>query len=145
MTSPADIASKFDAAIAAFTPIVGNPTNDDLRNVRQVLLQICLSINLSGSTAGKVTGLILGNIVYLTQQGVTKQFVEDQKNLDEYDPSIDENTAAWKQKKLILLWRSRLENQTRIAATKHGCRQLILHAFAEVVYITLKSKDRFPL
>ena len=71
MTSPADIATKFDAAIAAFTPIVGNPTDDDLRNVRQVLLQICLSINLAGSTAGKVTGLILGDNVYLTQQGVT--------------------------------------------------------------------------
>ena len=104
MTSPADIASKFDAAIAAFTPIVGNPTDDDLRNVRQVLLQICLYINLSGSTAGKVTGLILGDIVYLTQQGVTQSFVEDQNPLDEYDPSIDENTAVWKQKKLTSLW-----------------------------------------
>ena len=143
MTSPADIASKFDAAIAAFTPIVGNPTDDDLRNVRQVLLQICLSINLSGSTAGKVTGLILGDIVYLTQQGVTQSFVEDQKTLDEYDPSIDEHTASWEQRKLTSLWRSRLENQARIAATKHGCRQLILHAFAEVVYITLKSEDTF--
>ena len=91
MTSPADIASKFDAAIAAFTPIVGNPTDDDLRNVRQVLLQICLLINLSGSTAVKVTGLILGDIVYLTQQGVTKLFVEDQSPLDKYDPSLDKN------------------------------------------------------
>ena len=110
MTSPADIASKFDAAIAAFTPIVGNPTDDDLRNVQQVLLQICLSINLSGSTAGKVTGLILGDIVYLTQQGVTQSFVEDQNPLDKYDPSIDEHTASWEQQKLTSLWRSRLEN-----------------------------------
>ena len=143
MTSPADIASKFDAAIAAFTPIVENPTDDDLRNVRQVFLQICLSINLSGSTAGKVTGLILGNIVYLTQQGATTLFVEDQRHVDEYDPSIDENTKAWEQRKLPSLWRSRLENQARIAATKHGCRQLILHALDEVVYITLKSEGTF--
>ena len=71
MTSPADIASKFDAAIVLFTPIIGNPTDDDLRNVRQVLQQICLSINLSGSTAAKVTVLILGDNVYLTQQGVS--------------------------------------------------------------------------
>ena len=67
MALPANIASKFDAAIASFTPIVGNPTDDDLRNIRQVLLHICLSINLLGSTAGKVTGLILVDIVYLTQ------------------------------------------------------------------------------
>ena len=104
MTSPADIASKFDAAIAAFTPIVGNPTDDDLRNVRQVLLQSCLSINLSGLTVGKVTSLILGDIVYLTQQGVTQSFVEDQSPLDEYDSSIDENTKSWEQRKLTSLW-----------------------------------------
>ena len=92
MTSPTDITSKFDAAIASFTPIVGNLTDDDLCNVRQTLLQICLSINLSGSTAGKVTGLILGDIAYLTQQGVSTSFVEDQSPLDEYDPLINENT-----------------------------------------------------
>ena len=95
MTSPADIATKFDAAIAAFTPIFGNPVDNDLRNVRQVLLQICLSINLAGSTAGKVTGLILGDIAYLTQQGVSTSFVEDQSPLDEYDPLINENTKQW--------------------------------------------------
>ena len=143
MTSPADIATKFDTAIAAFTPIVGNPTDDDLRNVRQVLLQLCLSINLAGSTAGKVTGLILVDGVYRTQQGVTASFVEDQNPLDEYDPSINESTAAWQQQKLTSLWRSRLDNQARIAATKHGCRQLILHAFDEVVYVTLKSEETF--
>ena len=143
MTSPADIASKFDAGIASFTPIVGNPTDDDLRNVQQVLLQICLLVNLLGSTAGKVTGLILGDIVYLTQQEVSTSFIEDQSPLDEYDPSIDENTKQWEQRKLTSLWRSRLENQARIAATKHGCRQLIVHAFAEVVYITQKSDDTF--
>ena len=103
MTLPADIASKFDAAMATFTPIVENPTDDDLRNVRQVLLQICLLINLSGSTAGKVTGLILGDIVYLTQQGVSTSFVEDQSPLDEYDLSIDEHTKQWEQRKLTSL------------------------------------------
>ena len=79
----------------------------------------------------------------LTQQGVTQSFIEDQKTLDEYDPLIGQHTASWEQRKLTSLWRSRLENQAQIAATKYGCRQLILHAFTEVVYITLKSEDTF--
>ena len=69
MTTTSDITAKFDAAIATLAPIVGPSKDDDLRNVRKVLLQICLSIQLSGSKSGKVTGLILGNIVYLKTPG----------------------------------------------------------------------------
>ena len=58
MTSTSDIAAKFAAVIAAFTPIVAPPTND-LRNIRMILLKLCMSIDLAGSTPSKVTGLIL--------------------------------------------------------------------------------------
>ena len=69
MTPTSDIAAKFATAIAAFTPIVGLPTDDDLCNVRMVLLKICLSIDLAGSTPEKVTGLILVDAVYRTTPG----------------------------------------------------------------------------
>ena len=110
MTAPADIAANFESAIAAFTPIVSSPIDDDLRNVRQILLQICLSIDLAGSKSGKATGVILGNVAYLTQPGVKTSLDEDQDPLEEYDPAIDENTKAWEQRKLTALWRTRLEN-----------------------------------
>ena len=80
-------------------------------------------------------------LAYLTQQGVTTSFDEDQDPLKEYDPAIDENTKSREQRKLTSLWRTRLENQSRLRATKYGCRRLILHAFNEVVYTTLKSED----
>ena len=95
MTAPADIVAKFEATIAAFTPIVSSPIDDDLRNVRQILLQICLFIDLAGSKSSKVTDVILGDVAYLTQPGVTISFDEDQDSLGEYDPTIDENTKAW--------------------------------------------------
>ena len=70
MTSTSDIADKFKAAIAELTPIVRPPKDDDLRNVRKVLLQTCMSIQLDGSKSVKVTGLILGGIVYILTPGV---------------------------------------------------------------------------
>ena len=70
-------AAKFVAAIAAFTPIVSNPIDENLCNVRQILLQICLPIELAGLKSGKVTGMILGDVTYLTQPGVTTSFDED--------------------------------------------------------------------
>ena len=96
MTSTSDIAAKFTAAIAAFTPIVGPPDNDNLRNVRMVLLKVCMSINLAGSMPGKVTGLILVNAVYKTAPGSgVVLFNEQEAALAKYDPSIPEDTEPW--------------------------------------------------
>ena len=96
MTLTSDIVAKFAAAIVAFTPIVGPPTDDDLRNVRMVLLKICLSIDLAGSTPGKVTGLIFVDAVYRTTPGSNGvAFDEQETALAEYDPSIDATTAVW--------------------------------------------------
>ena len=73
--------------------------------------------------------------------GITELFVEDKQPLGKYDSSITEKTAPWEQIKLATIWTSRLANQRRIAATKHGCRRLILHAFEEVHYAALQDDD----
>ena len=101
MTSTTDIATKFAAAIAVFAPIVGPPKGDDLRNIRKVLLQICLSISLAGSKSGKVTGLILVDSLYVTTPGITELFREDKDFLDEYDSKIKKDTEAWEQRKFV--------------------------------------------
>ena len=88
MTSYSDIAAKFEAAIEAFTPIVGQPKDDDLRGVRKVLLQTCCSIRLSGSKSGKVIGLVLPDAAYKNQPGVTISFNEDDTPLNEYNPLV---------------------------------------------------------
>ena len=143
MTSTTDIATKFAAAIAVFAPIVGPPKGNDLRNIRKVLLQICLSISLAGSKSGKVTGLILIDSLYVTTPGITELFRDDKDFLDEYDPKIKKDTEAWEQRKFVTFWTSCLVNQFRITATTHSCRQLLLHAFDEVYYVTLRSKNTF--
>ena len=74
MTSQGKIAAKFAATIAAATPILGTPTDDDLRALRIRLLHICLSISLVGSDAGKVNGLILADAAYRKQVGINKAF-----------------------------------------------------------------------
>ena len=91
MTSQGKIAAKFAAAIAAATPILGTPTDDDLRIT---LLHICLSIPLVGSDAGKVYGLILSDAAYLKQLGFKKAFDAIEDPLAEYYHAIDETTAA---------------------------------------------------
>ena len=105
MSSTSDIAAKFAATIAAFTPIVGPPTDDNLRNVPMDLLKLCLSIDLAGSTSDKVNGLILVDAVYKTTPGSNcVSFDEQEAALAEYDPAIDETTTTWKQKKLEAIW-----------------------------------------
>ena len=143
MTSQGKIAAKFAAAIAFATPILGIPADDDFRVLRITLLHVCLSISLVGSDAGKVNGLILADAAYQRQAGITKPF-DDMKNaLAEYDPNIKETTALWEQKKLSAIWSSKVDNQGRIAATRHGCRQVILHVIPETTIISLKDKDTF--
>ena len=89
MTSTSDIAAKFAAAIAVFAPIVGLSKDDDLCNIRKVIVQIWLSISLAGSTSGKVTGLILVDSVYVTTTGINDvSFKEGEDLLDEYNPKI---------------------------------------------------------
>ena len=139
-----DIAAKFASAIAAFTPIVGPPTDDDLRNIWMVFLNICLSIDLAGSTPGKVTVLILVDAVYRTTPGSNGVAFDEQENaLAEYDPAIDQNTAVWQQRKLEAIWSSKLENRARTVGTKHGLRQFLLHAFEDTYYIQLCDEHRF--
>ena len=99
MTSSSDIATKFEAAIKAFTPIVGQPKDNDLQGLRKVLLQTCLSICLVGSKAGKVTSLVLPNAAYKNRPRVTISFDEDDTPLEKYDPSFTRETEAWEQQK----------------------------------------------
>ena len=94
MTSQGKIAAKFAAAIAASTPILGTPTDDDLRALRITLLHVCLSISLVGSDAGRVNGLILADAAYRRQVGITKAFDAMEGALAEYDPLITSTTAA---------------------------------------------------
>ena len=143
MTSSSDIAEKSEATIEAFTPIFGQPKDDDLRGFRKVLLQTCLSIRLAGSKAGKVTGLVLPDAAYKNQQGVTESFNEDDTPLDEYDPSVTRETEKWEQRNLQALCNTRLDNQDRIRTTEHRCCIFILHAFEEVHYISLRDEDTY--
>ena len=144
MTSTSYIAAKLVADIAVFTPVVGPPNDDDLRNVRIVLLKVCLSISLAGSTPVKVTGLILIDAVYITTLGSNDtSFNEEEDSLAECDFTITAETAPWEQKKKEAIWTSKLENQACIADTKHGCRQFLLHAFDETYYITLCDENTF--
>ena len=143
MTSSSDISAKFEAGIKAFTPIVGQPKDDDLQGVRNVLLQTCLLICLAGSKSGKVTGLVLPDASYKNQPGVTISFDEDNTPLDEYDPLVPRETEAWEQQNLQALGNNFLNNQYRIRTTKHRCRLFILHAFKEVHYISLHYEDTY--
>ena len=56
---------------------------------------------------------------------------------------MDKDTLPREQKKLAALLTVRLDNQSQIADTKHGCWQLILPAFDEVYYITLRDEEKF--
>ena len=82
MTSSSDIAAKFDAAIESFTPIAGQPKDDNLQGVQKVLLQTCLSIRPAGSKSGKFTGLVLPGAAYKNQPGLTALFNEDDTPLN---------------------------------------------------------------
>ena len=77
MTSSSNIAAKIEAAIDAFTPIVGQPKDNNLWGVRKVLLQTFISIRLVGLKSGKVAGLVLTNAAYKNQPGVTASFDND--------------------------------------------------------------------
>ena len=143
MTSSSDIYAKFEAAIKAFTPIFGQPTDNDLRGVRKVLLQMCFEIRLSGSKAGKVIDIVLPNAAYKNQPGLTASFDEENTPLDEYDPAVTKESEALEQQKLQALWNTCLNNQDRIRTTNHLCRLFVFHAFKEVHYISLRDKDTY--
>ena len=56
---------------------------------------------------------------------------------------MDKTNKPREQKKPANLWTTRLKKQSQISATNHGCRQVILYAFYEVHYVTLRDEDTF--
>ena len=143
MNSSSDIAAKSKATIEAFTPIVNQLKDDDLREVQKVLLQMSLLIRLTGSKAGKVTGLVLPDATYKNQPGVTSSFDKDDTLIDKYNPAVTRDTESWEQQKLQALWNIRLNNQDRIRSTKHGCRLFVFHYFEKVHYTPLRDEDTY--
>ena len=143
MNSSSDIYAKLKAAIEAFTPIVGQPKDDDLQGFRKFLLQTSLSIRLANSKYVKVTGLVLPNAAYKNQPGVMASLDEDNNPLNEYDPDVTRYTEAWEHQKLQALWNIRLDNQDRIRTTKHGCRLFTPHTFKEVHCIYLRDEETY--
>ena len=95
MTSSSDIAAKFEAAIKAFTPIIGQQKDNDLQGVRKFLLRTRLSIRLSGSKAVKITGIVILNASYKNQPGVMSLFNEDDTPLEKSNPTVTRETKAW--------------------------------------------------
>ena len=112
MTSSSDIATKFESAIETFTPIVGQPKDNNVQGVQKFLFQMSLSIRLAGLKLGKVTGLVIPDAAYKNQPGVKALFDKNNTPLDEYNPAVNIETKLWEQRKLQALGTPALTNKT---------------------------------
>ena len=67
--SPEEITASFSAATASFQPIVGQPTDDDLTALREVLYPLLLEIPYNEPGSHNLIGLIEPTMSYAATWG----------------------------------------------------------------------------
>ena len=92
MSTVEDITALFTAASAAFPPITGPPTDDDVVNLREALLTVLFSVQLVGSEAGCPSGVILDDQAYMRTTGANSPFDAMRGPIPVFNPAIASTT-----------------------------------------------------
>ena len=90
MTTPEDAKLLIADAAATFPAIVGAPTDNDLKNIREFLTNLLQSIDIAGGN-DSLSGLVDNPAAYAMAYGHTVDRLE--AVLTPYDPSIAANAS----------------------------------------------------
>jgi hypothetical protein len=115
MTTPEDAKLLIADAAATFPAIVGAPTDDDLKNIREFLMNLLQSIDVAGGD-DSLSGLVDDSAAYATAYG--HAFNRLEAALAPYDPSIASDASNAVLVKKERAWTAKLDRQRLICSVE---------------------------
>ena len=140
MTTPEEAKSLFSDLAATYTVIVGQPSDDDVKLLRESITNLLQSIDVPGGTCS-LSGLIDADADYIQQYGAA--FDPMLVALEAYDPSIAANATDAVRARAERNWTARRELQRLIRAVERNGRLFLLSVVEDTWLLPLKSATTF--
>jgi hypothetical protein len=140
MSTPDDVKDLFGQLTASFPTILGQPSDDDIKRLRETLTNLLQSIDVSGGT-DSLSGLIDDVADYVATYG--HPFDALLLPMAAYDPSIASDATDAVRVKAEREWSAKAERQRLIrAAERHG-RIFLTTVIEDTWLLSLKSPITF--
>jgi hypothetical protein len=140
MTTPEEAKTLFGDLAATFPAIAGQPTDDDVKALREAITNLLQSIDVPGGTCS-LSGLIDAETTYVASHGAP--FDPMLVPLDAYDPAIAVDATAAVRARAERNWTARRELQRLIRAVERNGRLFLLSVVEETWLLPLKSDTTF--
>lgn len=141
--TPEEITALFTAAHAHFTPIVGNPSDDDLTNMREILMPLLLGIPYDETgphPQHNLIGLIEATATYTNDWGAAFPIPARPAA---YDPTIAADATPVVRARMEAAHTLRLHDYASHEAAERGVAKFIRDAVDELWYKDLKCHRSF--
>ena len=99
------------SASAAFAPITGPPTDDDLIKLKEALINTLFSVCLFVTMAGCPSGIVFNDATYIRSTSLTTTLDHMTAPFSAFNPSISSTTKLSLLSKKEELWKAKLANQ----------------------------------
>jgi len=140
MSTPDDVKDLFGQLTTSFPTILGQPTDDDIKRLRETLTNLLQSIDVSGGT-DSLSGLIDDAADYQATYGHT--FDALLLPMAAYDPTIASDATDAVRVKAEREWTAKADRQRLIrAAERHG-RIFLTTVVEDTWLLSLKSPTTF--
>ena len=140
MTTPEEAKTLFSDLAATYTVIVGQPTDDDVKQLRESITNLLQSIDIPGGTCS-LSGLIDTDATYVANHGAP--FDPMTVPLAAYDPAIAVDASNAIRARAERTWTAKRELQRLIRAVERNGRLFLLHVVEETWLLPLKSDTTF--
>jgi hypothetical protein len=140
MTTPEEAKTLFSDLAATYTAIIGQPTDDDVKQLRECITNLLQSIDVPGGTCS-LSGLIDTEATYIANHGAP--FDPMTVPLAAYDPAIAVDASNAIRARAERTWTAKRELQRLIRAVERNGRLFLLHVVEETWLLPLKSETTF--
>ena len=138
--TPEEITALFADAAAQFAPIVGNPSDDDLTAMRELLTPLLLNIPYDEDGDNNLIGLIAGPVQYLDTWG---QAFPRPDRPPSYDPAIPADALPVIRNRMEAQHKDRLRDYASFEAAERAVTKFIRDSVDEIWYKDLKNPHTF--
>ena len=141
--TPEEITALFTAASAHFTPIAGNPSDDDLTDMREILMPLLLGIPYDETgphPRHNLIGLIEATATYTNDWGAAFPIPARPAS---YDPAIAADATPVVRARMEAAHTLRLQDYASHEAAERGTAKFIRDAVDELWYKDLKHHRSF--
>lgn len=141
--SSEDITALFAGARDKIPPFIGQPTDQSIHDVKEVLLPILLEIPYDRSD-GKhnLVGLLVDSADYIADYGAGEALPRP-KRLGAYPPNVSGTVSAGERAEIVAKHRASQDDYAVYDATERELRRFLLDTFDETYYLELKNSKTY--